>query len=27
MMEFTSMEFDTPIEESFFSTSNMKRIK
>lgn len=27
IMEFTSMEFDMPIEESFFSTSNMKRIK
>lgn len=27
MMEFTSMEFDSPMEESFFSTSNMKRIK
>jgi outer membrane lipoprotein-sorting protein len=27
IMEFTTMEFDMPIEESFFSTSNMKRIK
>ena len=27
MMEFTAMEFDVPIEESFFTTSNMKRIK
>lgn len=27
IMTFTSMEFDVPLEESFFSTSNMKRIK
>ncbi len=27
IMEFTSMEFDQPMEDSFFSTSNMKRIK
>lgn len=27
VMEFTSMEFDVPLEDGFFSTSNMKRIK
>ena len=27
MMEFTALEFDTPLDDSFFSTSNMKRIK
>lgn len=27
VMTFTSMQFDVPIEESFFTTSNMKRLK
>ena len=27
MMEITSIEFDKPIEDSFFSTSNMKNVK